>query len=138
MKKIRLDVVTPGGTAYGEEIDSLVAPAFEGMLGVLPGHAPLLCTLAPGDFKIIARGGEEHFSVSGGFMEVTPTKVTVLAEAFESAGRIDVDRARRAEDRARKRLAEATRDRSIDAARAESALDRARNRLKVAGGRARV
>lgn len=133
MPKIRLDVVTPAGTAYGDEIDSLVAPAYEGMLGVLPGHAPLLCTLTPGDFKVVARGEEQHFAVSGGFMEVTPAKVTVLAEAFEKSGAIDVERARRSEERARKRLTDAARDKSIDGPRAQAALDRARNRLKVAG-----
>lgn len=132
MATIRLDVVTPAGTAFGDAVDSLVVPAFEGMLGVLPGHAPLLCTLTPGDFKVMTRGAESHFAVSGGFMEITPSKVTVLAEAFEAASSINVERARKAEERARKRLGEAARDRTIDSPRAQAALDRARNRLRLA------
>ena len=129
-RKFRIEIVTPEKVVFSEEAESLVVPAERGYLGVLAGHAPLLCALRPGEISIKREGTELHFATSGGFMEATPKKATLLIETVEEAGEIDADRAREAKERARERLA--SRDPSIDVDRARLALARALNRLKLA------
>jgi F-type H+-transporting ATPase subunit epsilon len=129
-KKFKTEIVTPEKVVFSEEIESLVIPAERGYLGVLAGHAPLLCTLQPGEIRIKGDRGEQHYSTSGGFMEVTPGKAVLLTESAEEASAIDVKRAEEAKKRAEDRLAAATKD--VDKARARAALERAQNRLKIA------
>ncbi len=105
-------------------------PAERGYLGVLAGHAPLLCTLRPGAITIRGERGEQHFSTSGGFMEVTPAKAVLLTESAEEVSTIDLKRAEEAKKRAQDRLSSAAKD--VDKERAKSALERAENRLKIA------
>jgi len=129
-KKFKTEIVTPEKVVFSEEIESLVIPAERGYLGVLAGHAPLLCTLKPGAITIRGDRGEVHFSTSGGFMEVTPAKAVLLTESAEEVSTIDLQRAEEAKKRAQERLTAAAKD--VDKERAAAALERAQNRLKVA------
>lgn len=129
-KRFRVEIVTPERVVFSEECESLVVPAERGYLGVLAGHAPLLCTLRPGEIRIRREGRESFFATSGGFMEVTPQKASLLTESVEDAGAIDAARAEKAAARARERLASA--EKAVDKDRARAALERAMNRLRVA------
>ena len=129
-KKFKTETVTPEKILFSEEVDSLIAPAERGYLGVLAGHAPLLTTLQPGEILIRREGGEVRFSTGGGFMEVTPKKAVLLTESAEGAEAIDVARAGRARDRANERLATGGKD--VDADRARNSRDRALNRIRTA------
>jgi len=129
-KKFKTEIVTPEKVVFSEEIESLVIPAERGYLGVLAGHAPLLCTLQPGEIRIKGDKGEQHFSTSGGFMEVTPGKAVLLTESAEEVSTIDVKRAEEGKKRAEERLTATAKD--VDKERAKAALERAQNRLRIA------
>ena len=131
MANIRLDVVTAERAVYSDDVDVVIAPGIEGQLGILPHHTPLMTLLEPGE--LIARKGAEEFSlaVSGGFLEVRPERVIVLADSAERAEEIDVARAEEAKKRAKRRLEERYVP-AVDAAKAEAALRRSLIRLKVA------
>ena len=130
-KKFKTEIVTPEKIVFSEEIESLVIPAERGYLGVLAGHAPLLCTLQPGEITIRREKGEVHYSTSGGFMEVTPSKAVLLTESAEEVAAIDVTRAEESKKRAQERLAIAA-GKDVDKSRAKAALERAQNRLRLA------
>jgi F-type H+-transporting ATPase subunit epsilon len=131
MSSIRLDIVTAERSVYSEDVDIVVAPGVEGQLGILPHHTPLMTMLEPGELRI--RKGDEEFSlvISGGFLEVRPDRIIVLADAAERAEEIDLARAEEAKRRAEERLHE-RRVPGMDEARAEAALRRALVRLQVA------
>jgi F-type H+-transporting ATPase subunit epsilon len=131
MASLKIDVVTAERVVYSEEVDAVIAPGMEGQLGILPHHAPLMTTLQSGELVIRKGGQEESLAISGGFLEVRPDHVIVLADQAERADEIDVARA----EAARKRAEERLKDRhaaGIDAIRAETALRRALARLSVA------
>jgi len=109
-----------------------VCTGVEGQFGVLVGHIPFLSALDIGEMYYKAGGKTEYLAVSGGFAEVTGAKVTIVAEAAEVGHMIDVERAKRAQERAEKRLA-AGKTADLDWARAEAALRRSLIRAKVAG-----
>lgn len=130
-----LDIVTPEKTVLSEVVTSVQLPAVTGSMGVLAGHAPLLAELGVGECVVrMPSGAEEQFVVSGGFVEVSREKVTVLADTAERADEIDVDRAEAALARVREMLAH------IDALPAEqredaaAAMRRAQTRLRIARG----
>ena len=129
-QKILLRVVTPSRQVVREDVEEIQAPGREGYLGILPGHAPLISELKPGEFTY--RQGREvrGFAVSGGILEVLPEQVTVLAESAETPEDIDVARAQAARERAEKRLRSP--DPDTDIQRAIVALERALIRLQVA------
>lgn len=130
-KIINMEVVTPEQHVCSLETEAVVVPAFEGYLGVLPNHAPLITQLGIGvvTYKV---GGKEHkIAITGGFMEVSDNKMVILADTAEMAENIDIARANAARDRAEKRLQEKADD--LDYARAQAALQRAMTRLKAAG-----
>jgi len=129
-RTFRLEIVTPEKTVFSEDVVSLVAPAENGYLGVLAGHAPLLCSLKPGEIRIRRESGELLYATSGGFMEVTPKRTVILSETAEAPEAIDASRAAEARKRAKERLA--TFNKEVDRERAESAVARADNRIKVA------
>jgi F-type H+-transporting ATPase subunit epsilon len=129
-KLLQVDVVTPEGTVVSDQAEIVVAPGYLGEFGVLFNHIPFLAQLQPGELRYRRGNSVEHVAVSGGYAEVLPTKVTVLATTAERAQDIDVERARAAKERAESRLKE--RQAEIDFARAEAALKRAVARLKVA------
>ena len=130
-KKLRLQVVTPDHLVLSTDADVVVCPGVEGQFGVLVGHTPFLSALAIGEMYYRLGGATEHLCVSGGFAEVTGEKVTIVAEAAERSCEIDLERARRAQERAERRLA-AGKTEEIDYVRAEAALRRAMVREKVA------
>src|SRR6202022_3980610 len=102
--KLHVDIVTVEGRRYSGDADFVVAPGSEGELGVLPRHIPLLTALAPGSVKVRNDGEELFFFVSGGFLEVRPDQVTVLADTAERAEDIDEARAEEARRRAQSLL----------------------------------
>ena len=118
-----------------ETADMVIAPGSEGVLGILPRHAPMIALLKAGELRL-KRGSEEHaIAVAGGVMQVQPTKVTVLADAAERAEEIDEARARQAIERAKQHMSDA-RDRA-DQIQLQAALERANVRLRVAERRRR-
>ena len=124
---IKLDIVTAERVVFSEDVDVVVAPGIEGQLGVLPHHAPLMSILQPGELLVRKGGTEFCLAVSGGFLEVRPDRIIVLADAAERAEEIDITRAEEAKRRAKQRLEEGVPD--IDRARAEAALRRSLARL---------
>ncbi len=130
MPGIKLDIVTAEKEVYSQEVDMVIAPGVEGQLGILPHHTPLMTILQPGELRIKKGGEEVSMVISGGFLEVRPDRVIVLADAAEKVEEIDIARAEEARRRARERLAE--KPEGFDAARTEAALRRSLVRLKVA------
>ncbi|MBC8439879.1 MAG: F0F1 ATP synthase subunit epsilon [Deltaproteobacteria bacterium] len=129
-EKLFLEVVTPQKAIVSEEVESVVAPGSEGEFGVLKGHTTFLTSLKIGTLQYKdAKGKERYLFINGGFAEVLPDKVTILAESAERRQDIDVGRATKAKERAEKRLAEKRED--TDLVRAEAALRRAVHRLKI-------
>ncbi|RAK20436.1 ATP synthase F1 subcomplex epsilon subunit [Anoxybacillus vitaminiphilus] len=133
MKTIKVSVVTPDGPVYEADVEMVSAKAQSGELGILPGHIPMVAPLQIGAVRLKKGGNTELVAVSGGFLEVRPDQVTILAQAAEKAEDIDVERAKAAKERAERRLQSKQED--IDLRRAELALQRAINRLNVAGKR---
>ena len=131
-KELLLEVVTPDRLVLSTEADVVVCPGVEGQFGVLPGHIPFLSALEIGEMYYRKGGQIEYLAVSGGFAEVTGEKVTIVAESAEKGREIDLERAKRAQERAEKRLA-AAKTEEIDWARAEAAMRRSLMRVKVAG-----
>lgn len=130
MKTLNVSVVTPDGPVYDSEVEMVSCKAVSGELGILPGHIPLVAPLTIGAVRLKKGDNADMVAVSGGFLEVRPEKVTILAQSAELPSSIDVDRARAAKERAEKRLNDAKKD-SIDFKRAELSLKRAVNRLNV-------
>ncbi|ROR03473.1 F0F1 ATP synthase subunit epsilon [Desulfosoma caldarium] len=131
--KLLLEVVTPVRKVLSEEVDMVVAPGEYGEFGALPNHIPFLTKLKIGELRFKAGGSTRFVAIMGGYAEVLPDKVTILATAAEEATDIDVIRAQAAKERAERRLREA-KDR-VEFARAQAALQRALTRLKVAARR---
>jgi F-type H+-transporting ATPase subunit epsilon len=102
---VLLELATPTRQLVSEEVDEVVAPGTEGYFGVLPGHAPFLATLSSGEVVYRHGRAETHLAVHGGFAEVTPERVIILAETAERPEEIDQARAERAKQRAEQLLA---------------------------------
>ncbi|GAF12805.1 ATP synthase epsilon chain [Bacillus sp. JCM 19046] len=130
METIQVSVVTPDGLVYSGDAELVVVKTTEGELGIKAKHIPLVSPLAAGPARFIRDGQEDQVAVSGGFIEVRPDQVSILAEAAERPEQINVDRAEKAKDRAETRLNDAAGH--IDKKRAEAALYRAVTRLDVA------
>ncbi len=128
--KLTLNIVTPYGNVFSEEVDEIVAAGSEGEFGVLPDHIPFLTTLKIGMLTYKKGSETGHIFVNWGYAEVGPDKVTVLADSAEKSDEIDVERAKEAMQRAEERLKKAE---EIDEARATSSLERAAARIHVGG-----
>jgi F-type H+-transporting ATPase subunit epsilon len=126
----RLEIVTAERMVFSDDVSALVAWGVEGQLGILPHHAPLMTMLQPGDLMIRKDKEEEYLVISGGFLEVRPDKVIILADACERVDEIDTVRAEEAKRRAQETMKAAPL--TADAAAAEAALRRSLARLKVA------
>ncbi|WP_053368373.1 F0F1 ATP synthase subunit epsilon [Bacillus sp. FJAT-27245] len=131
MRTIKVSVVTPDGPVYDADVEMVSTKAQSGELGILPGHIPMVAPLQIGAVRMKKEGKTELVAVSGGFLEVRPEKVTILAQSAEQSDEIDIERAMRAKERAEQRLRERQQE-HIDFKRAELALQRAINRLAVA------
>ena len=137
MATIKLEIVSPDRVVYAADIDMLIARSTGGEIGILPKHIPLVTGLEPHAMKIHVDAKEQLIAVAGGFMEVTPDKITVLATAAEEPIDIDINRAQRAYERAQERLQRLREDPDaqasiIDEQRASLALKRAAARLQTA------
>jgi F-type H+-transporting ATPase subunit epsilon len=128
--QIHLEIVTAERVVLSDDVDQINVPTKDGRVGILPRHAPLLTILDVGELDIIKDGVSTPFAVTGGFMEVLPNRVTILADSAERADEIDEARAEEARRRAEEQLSQRQSDRDI--ALAEAELRRALIRLKVA------
>ena len=133
---LQLEIVTPERLVYAETVDSVVLPGSEGELGVLPHHAPLISTLGVGELRIRAGGREDSFAIVGGFLQVLPDKVVVMAETADMASEIDLEKAQEARREAERAL-EAGHAEASDLAQARLALQAAMLRIRVAERRHR-
>lgn len=135
MAKLQVEIVTGERVILSEDdVDMVVAPGAEGSLGILPRHAPLITTLAAGELRVKKGSQEDSIVVFGGFMEVTPEKVIVLADTAERAEDIDLSRAEEARGRAQTAISQ--RGKLEDQAASEAALRRANLRLQIGQRRA--
>jgi F-type H+-transporting ATPase subunit epsilon len=132
MSNIKLEIVSAERVVYAEDVEAVIAPGIEGQLGILPHHAPLMTILQAGELRVKRGVEEDVLAISGGFLEVRPDRVIVLADSAERAEEIDVERAEAARQRAEQRLKERGVTPGLDEARVEAALRRAVARLSVA------
>ncbi|MGE8080395.1 F0F1 ATP synthase subunit epsilon [Peribacillus loiseleuriae] len=130
MKTINVSVVTPDGPVYDAEVEMVSAKAKSGELGIMAGHIPMVAPLDIAAVRLKKESSTDYIAINGGFLEVRPDVVTILAQSAERAETIDLVRARSAKERAEKRLQE--NPDSIDIKRAELALKRAVNRINIA------
>jgi F-type H+-transporting ATPase subunit epsilon len=133
---ILLEIVTPERLAYSDEVDAVVLPGSEGEMGVLPHHAPLVSTLGVGELRIRKGGVEETFAIVGGFVQVRPDRVVVMAETADLASEIDLEKAQEARREAERAL-ESGYHEGADLAAARAALQQALLRIRVAERRHR-
>ena len=137
MASIKLEIVSPDRVVYSDDIAMLIVRSTGGELGILPKHAPLVTGLEPHAMRVRfgADRDEQLIAVAGGFMEVTPEKITVLATAAEQPIDIDINRAKEAMERAKKRIAAfhqgSPAEADVDIERAQLALRRAIARLRA-------
>jgi F-type H+-transporting ATPase subunit epsilon len=127
---LNLEIVTPDRALVREAVDEVQVPGSEGSFGILPGHTPLLATLTVGEVWYRVGAARHSVAVTGGFVEVLPDRIIVLANVAERAQEIDIPRAEAARKRAEDRLAGP--GGGIDLARARLALQRSLTRLQVA------
>jgi F-type H+-transporting ATPase subunit epsilon len=128
--RLTLEIVTPDQSLVSEEVEEVVVPAWEGYLGVLPGHAPLLAVLKIGEMWYRKGSEKTYLAIAGGFLEVLPDKVTILAHIAERPEDIDVARAEAAKRRAEERFNQPTGE--MDFERARIAMMKSLARLQVA------
>ena len=132
-----LEIVTPERLAYSDVVDSVQLPGSQGELGVLPHHAPLVSTLGVGELRIRKGGTEESFAIVGGFLQVRPDRVVVMAETADMASEIDLERAQEAKREAERALEGTAPTDAVDLAAARASLQQALLRIRVAERRHR-
>ena len=128
---LQLNIVSPDRLLVRDSVRAVTMPGKGGYIGVLPGHAPLLTELVPGELTYTREDVKHYLCVNWGFAEVLPDRVIVLVQSAERAEEINVERAEKAKDRAEERLKRFT-DPEIDMERAREALRRAIARLETA------
>ena len=133
---LHLEIVTPERLAYKDDVDAVFCPGIEGELGVLPHHAPLLSTLGIGELRIRKGDVEEFFAIAGGFLQVRPDKVVVMAELADLSSEIDLEAAEEARREAERAIQQGFEE-PADLARARAAMERALLRIRVADRRHR-
>ena len=133
---LHLEIVTPEKLAYEDDVDMVLVPGIDGELGILPHHTPLVSLLGVGELKIRKGGGEESFAIAGGFLQVRPDKVVVMAETADLASDIDLEKAQQARAEAERAL-EAGYVEGADLSAARAELQRALIRIRVAERRHR-
>ena len=131
--KLELEIVTPERPVLRETVDEVIVPALGGELGILPEHTPLISQLQTGVLTYRKDNDRKSILVSGGFVEVLPSRVSVLADIAERPEEIDVERAMRARERAEKRIAAGAQGSAdVDVKRAQLKLERAIARTELA------
>ncbi|MGH2537883.1 MAG: F0F1 ATP synthase subunit epsilon [Candidatus Promineifilaceae bacterium] len=139
---LHCDIVTQERTVFSGPADYVSLPGAEGRMGVLPNHSPLLTALFYGEVMVRYAGQEQYFAIGGGFAEVLPESVIVLADSAERADEIDLQRAEAARGLAHQAMAQGVRQDAVRYAQIEAELKRAQIRIDVsrrrAGGRRRT
>ncbi len=130
-KKFNLQIISPTRIFFDEDADMVEMKTTEGEIGVLAGHIPLTAILTPGVLRIKQGGEVKEAALHDGFVKITKTKVTILAESCEWPDEIDINRAEEAKQRAERRLKSG--EKSVDMLRAELALKKALTRIDIAG-----
>ena len=130
--ELTLEIVTPERVVFNGVVEEVTIPGTEGEFGVLRGHASLLSSVDVGELSFVRDHKKTRFAVNTGYVEVTASKVTVLVETAERADEIDVERARRARERAEGKMAKLSKE-DADFEKAKLALLRAVTRLNVSG-----
>jgi F-type H+-transporting ATPase subunit epsilon len=133
---LQLEIVTPEREALSDTVDAVYCPGVEGEFGVLPHHAPMLSMLGIGELRIQKGADEEFYAIAGGFVQVLPDKVVVMAELADLASEIDLESAEAARNEAERAIA-AGFDEPADLAQARAAMERALLRIRVAERRHR-
>jgi F-type H+-transporting ATPase subunit epsilon len=129
MAKLKLEIVTPEGRAYQDDVDMVVLPGSEGELGIYPAHVPLMTQLVPGEVRIFKDGKQTELVVGSGFAEITHTQVSVLTDSAMEDESIDENVA----EEAIRRAEAALKDKSLaseELAEAEAALARSLAQLR--------
>jgi F-type H+-transporting ATPase subunit epsilon len=126
---LKLEIVTPEGRTYAEDVDMVTVPAAEGEMGIYPQHVPLMAQIVSGEVTVRKDGREVFLAVGEGFMQITPDRVAIMTDMAIKAENIDEARAEEARKRAEARLAEKLSDE--DAAVVQSALAHSITQLKV-------
>lgn len=134
---IQCDIVTQERMVFSGQVDAVNLPGTEGRMGILPHHSPLLTTLAFGEVIVRVQGVEEYFAIGGGFVEIQPDHVTILADSAEQADEIDLDRAERARQQAEEIMRTGVRDDPDRIAAVRASLLRAEARINVGRRRRR-
>ena len=135
MPTLNLEIITAENQVFFGDVNTIVAPGIEGQLGILPHHAPLMTILHPGELFVRKDSEETYMAITGGFLEVRPDKVIILADACERVEEINIARAEEAKKRAEQMLKQS--DSNIDTSLAEAALRRSMVRLQIAERRRR-
>ena len=136
---IRFEFIAQERVVYEDDVSMVIAPGESGAIGILPRHAPLMTVVIPGEVIVKKEGEEDRFfAVGGGFMEVRPNKITLLARSGEAAEEIDLQRAMDARKRAEEFLSEGPPSSEERRRLMELALRRSKIRLKVAERRRRA
>lgn len=133
MKTIKVNIVTPDGPVYDSEVNMIIANTTTGEIGILPGHIPMVAPLEVSAIRLKKDNQTDIVAVSGGFLEVRPDQVSILAPSAEVSRTIDINRAKEAMKRAEERLNLSKQD-DVDFKRAELSLKRAMNRINVNEG----
>ncbi len=128
---IQCDIITQERIVFSGQVDSVNLPGAEGRMGVLPNHSPLLTTLDFGEVYVRRDGAEEYFAIGGGFVEIQPDHVTILADSAEQAGEIDIERAERARLAAEEIMRTGVKDDPDRIAAVRASLLRAQARVDV-------
>jgi F-type H+-transporting ATPase subunit epsilon len=128
---LHLQIVTPEKKAFEGDVDEVIVPGSEGELGILPHHAPLISLLGHGVLRLKQGGHEQAFAIFGGFLQVRPDRVVVLAETADLSSEIDLERAERARREA-EQLLQGGLVEEVDLSRARAALQRALIRIRIA------
>ena len=133
---LHLEIVTPERLAYSDDVDLVLVPGVDGELGILPHHTPLVSLLGVGELKIRKDGDEESFAIVGGFLQVRPDKVVVMAETASLASEIDLEKAQEARREAERALASGYHE-GADLLAARATLQQALLHVRVAERRHR-
>jgi F-type H+-transporting ATPase subunit epsilon len=129
--ELMVEIVTPEKMAFSGKVEEITIPGIEGEFGVLKGHASLLSAIKFGELSYLRDGRRTHYAVNMGYAEVTASKVTILVESAERADQIDVDRAKRAKEKAEQKLSKMAKE-DAEYGKIEADLHRAEIRIKIA------
>lgn len=132
---IKLEIVTPERKIFDETVDSVTVPTATGEVGILPNHAPLISSLKSGILSFANKGASEKMVVSGGFVEISTNKVSVLTDVAEKVDEIDVEAAKAERDAAEKVLSGTWSGTEEEFEAEKERLERAQARLSLAAGR---